>query len=87
MERDMENQLTQTALVTGASSGIGAAFARQLALRHYNLILVARRKERLEALASELIQQYRIQVEPLVADLSNASAVENVEKQIAELIT
>lgn len=81
----MKIQLRRTALITGASSGIVAAFARQLAARGYHLILVARRMEPLATLASELEQQYHIVVESLVADLFDTSALEQVEKRIAEL--
>jgi uncharacterized protein len=65
------------ALVTGASSGIGAVFARKLAGKGYHIILVARRKERLEKLATELPS-----AEVLAADLSNDSDLRAVEHRI-----
>ncbi len=60
------------ALVTGASSGIGAEFAKQLAERNLNLILIARRKEKLEHLGRSLEKKNKIQVETITADLSRS---------------
>ena len=60
----------QTTLITGASSGIGAEFARQLAGRGSDLILVARRLDRLESLAEKLSERFGVRVEVIALDLS-----------------
>ncbi len=70
------------ALVTGASSGIGAAFAERLARDGYDLVVVARRQERLEALAQKLERQYHVSVEVLPADLSKHGDILAVEKHL-----
>lgn len=78
----MEKITSGTALVTGASSGIGAEFARQLAQRGLDLVLVARRKERLETLAQELAGSYPVKIETLSADLTQDEGVRSVEEYI-----
>lgn len=64
----------KTALITGASAGLGSEFARQLAARNLNLVLVARREEPMHALARQLREAHGIRVEVLQADLSDAAA-------------
>ena len=73
------------AMVTGASSGIGAAYARRLAEQGYNLILVARRTALLEKLAEEIVGQHQVKVQVLTADLSTSEGVEQVESLITSL--
>lgn len=73
-----------TAVVTGASAGMGKLFADRLAKRGYNLILVARRADRLEAIAKELTSQYGVSVQTLVADLGAASDLDRVVKAISD---
>ncbi|MGO9896597.1 MAG: SDR family NAD(P)-dependent oxidoreductase, partial [Bryobacteraceae bacterium] len=70
------------ALITGESSGLGAVFAKQLAARGYNLLLVARRGDRQEALAKDLGWQHRVRVETLAADLTTAEGLGAVEQRI-----
>jgi short-subunit dehydrogenase len=67
----MTNGTADYALITGASSGLGAEFARQLAARGYNLVLAARREDRLEALKQEIGETSKTtQIEVIVSDLS-----------------
>ena len=68
-----------TAVVTGASSGIGAVYADRLARRGYDLILVARNRERLNALASRLSKQTDRSIEVVAADLGSKAGVRQIE--------
>ncbi|HEY1350890.1 MAG TPA: SDR family oxidoreductase [Ktedonobacteraceae bacterium] len=72
----------KTALVTGASSGIGLVFARALAERGMSLALVARSEERLHTLATELAQQYAIRTEVIPADLGQQTAARQVYQEV-----
>jgi uncharacterized protein len=65
---------TATCLITGASSGIGAAIAGELAQRGYQLTLVARREERLERVASELAETHSARAETITCDIADARA-------------
>jgi short-subunit dehydrogenase len=73
-----------SALVTGATAGIGLEFARQLAARGHGLVLVARDEARLNAVAKELQAAYDIEVEVLVADLVDKAQSATVEARLAD---
>jgi short-subunit dehydrogenase len=72
-----------TALITGASSGIGAVYADRLAKRGYDLILVARDAARMETLAERLRSETGVTIEVLPADLTDRAALAAVEERIA----
>jgi len=71
-----------TAVITGASSGLGEVFAERLAKRGYDLKLVARRKDRLDAIAQNLEGKYGIKVTNIVADLGSLTELEKVAEDI-----
>ena len=73
----------RVALITGASAGIGAAFARLYAVKAFDLVLVARRLDRLEALGQELSQDHGVHSFPIRADLSEPGAADLILNQVA----
>ncbi len=73
------------AVITGASSGIGAMFARKLAARGYDLLLIARRQDRLQSLADELGAAYHVTAGVMSADLTADADLLKVERRLREL--
>ena len=76
--------MAKTALITGASSGLGAEYARQLAAKGAHLVLVARDRQSLEQLAPRLRSTYGVEVEVLAADLLKRRQRERVEARVAD---
>lgn len=74
----------RTALVTGASSGIGEAISRHLAAAGCDLVVVARRSDRLESLAADLRRNHHVDVDVMAADLAEPDQLAQVEKRIAD---
>ncbi|KPB98086.1 MULTISPECIES: SDR family NAD(P)-dependent oxidoreductase [Pseudomonas syringae group] len=73
-----------TVLITGASSGIGAVYAERFARRGHNLVLAARDKPRLDALAARLIKEHDIAVDVLQSDLTNAADLTALETRLRD---
>lgn len=71
------------AVITGASSGIGAVYADRFAARGYDLVLVARRADRLQTLAAELAARHGVHAAPLVADLATTAGQDSVADVLA----
>jgi uncharacterized protein len=76
--------MARTALITGASSGLGAEYARQLAARGTDLVLVARDRDALRELADKLTSEHGIGVDVLVADLLDAQQLAQVAERLAD---
>ncbi|MCU0570070.1 MAG: SDR family oxidoreductase [Oculatellaceae cyanobacterium Prado106] len=74
-----------TALITGASAGLGAAFAKQLAARKTNLVLVARSQDKLQDLARSLQSQFAVQVDVIVQDLTAPDAAEVIDQTVQQM--
>lgn len=80
----MSTENKGTAIVTGASSGIGQVYAERLAERGYDLVLVARRLDRLEALVKSIGEKTGRKVEAVQADLTEKAGVALIEKRLAD---
>jgi hypothetical protein len=80
-----EPSSSSAAVVTGASAGIGSCIARELAARGHNLVLVARRKQRLEHLATELATEYGVGAHALSCDLAKPASRGRLPGRISEL--
>lgn len=80
----MNTQSIGRAVITGASSGIGAVYADRLARRGYDLLLVARNRERMDDLANKLAADTRRQVEILAADLTDSNDLAKLERILRE---
>ena len=83
--KDLRSAYGEYAIVTGASSGIGEQFARQLAARGVNLVIVARGKAKLDALAHELHAQHGTTVHVVELDLLNPGAVDELARRTRQL--
>lgn len=74
-----------TAFITGASSGIGEAFAWELAAQGYNLVLLARRDDRLQSLAERIQRAHAVRIETFRADLSDPADIERAAQHVTQI--
>lgn len=84
MNQQTNTRLITTALITGASGGIGATYADRLARRGHNLVLVARNGNRMEELAAKLRKETGVSIDIIVADLTKADDLARVEARLRE---
>ena len=77
--------MNRMAIITGATSGIGASFAKILASRGYHLIITGRRKEKIEKLANELSKEYNIKIEVIIAELSDEKEIKDLIDKISKI--
>ncbi len=73
------------ACITGATSGIGEAFARRLASDGYNLVITGRRREKIQTLAKEISDKYRINVDVEIVELSDDAALQILENKLGKM--
>ena len=74
------------ALITGASSGIGLEYSKQLAAKRLNVALVARRTDRLEALSEEIKREYGVETKIIAADLTTGAGIQAVKDETKQLM-
>ena len=80
-----KNRYGQWAVVTGASSGLGADFARQLAQKGMDIVLIARRKDRLNEVADEIMNDHNVQTKVIPVDLTLENVVDEVADSVSDL--
>lgn len=84
MESDWKQRYGEWALVTGASSGLGADFVRQLAGKKMNIVLVARRVERMNAIAEEIENESGVKTQVIGQDLIKSDAIDNIINEVGD---
>jgi uncharacterized protein len=81
----MKTKLNKTACITGATSGIGAAFAEEFAKQGYNLLITGRRQVKINHFAKKLRHQYQVKVEVVIADFSNEKVIDLLGSKIGQI--